>query len=154
MMMSRSSRWKCGRCAKTWEAGDPTGCPYCGAREGFQPLLDGIPGPEEKALGRAIGDQRAQAKIEQVEENAHEHWKVVAAEAIEDLARAGRPFQGDDVWSRIAQLDPEATTHESRAMGPMIQKASRAGLIRFTGDFAKAYRPSRNGGPERLWIGT
>ena len=73
--------------------------------------------------------------IDRSEAHADAEWRHEAFEAVMWVARMRPTFTADDVWDRI-----EAGTHEPSALGPVILRASRDGLIKPTG----AYRPSRH----------
>ena len=48
------------------------------------------------------------------------------------LARRCDHFTTDDVWDVLRSNHPGVTTHEPRAMGPMMVNAVRAGLVQKT----------------------
>lgn len=86
--------------------------------------------------------------LERVEANASEEWKRRARLAIRQAAFSGRAFTTDDVWDAIGE---DVTTHDGRALGPLMREAVADGLIVPTG----AYRTSRRGRchqrPVREW---
>jgi hypothetical protein len=87
--------------------------------------------------------------LERVEAAAHEEWKLAAAEAIASLAFNFETFTSDDVW-RILDRS-EHTTHERKAMGPMLLNAARDGLIERTGRTVDSRRTACHGRPVRVW---
>lgn len=91
---------------------------------------------------RAARDQA----LEQVEQNAHEHWRDVAERALDVLIGRGVQFDADDVWVEIARIDQEAATHEPRALGPVVMRAIREGRIVNAG-WRNSTRASRHGAP-------
>jgi hypothetical protein len=65
-----------------------------------------------------------------VAEHADQDWKDKAAAAVRWLARERRTFTSDDVWEALARHYPDVTTHEARALGPVLTAAARAGTCR------------------------
>lgn len=76
--------------------------------------------------------------IAQAGQHADDQWRDTAHTVVRELANAGVPFTTDHVWAVLDDLD--ATTHEPRALGAVIQQASRAGVIRPTGRWVKSTR--------------
>ena len=78
------------------------------------------------------------AALDQVEDNADARWKLEAERIVIELARTGRHFTSDDVMDALARLD--VTTHEPRALGPVMLKAVRQEWIHKTGYTASRRR--------------
>ena len=76
------------------------------------------------------------AALRAVDDNAEVRWKLEAERIVIDLAQTGRHFTSDDVMDRIERLP--VTTHDTRALGPVILKALKREWIHRTG-----YVPSR-----------
>lgn len=89
--------------------------------------------------------------IDTVEANAHDEWLATADRIVRHLAAVGLPFTTDDVWSRLDARG--VTTHEPRALGAVIRKAARRGLIATTGDYRKSVRPECHARPVAVWKG-
>lgn len=89
------------------------------------------------------------ASIEQVEEHAHAEWLAAAMLAVRDLARHNDTFTTDQVWE-LLELDNVAT-HEPRAMGAVMRRASKDGLIEATGNYVKSARPECHARPVPVW---
>jgi hypothetical protein len=85
--------------------------------------------PPAAAAARADGIQRA-------DDNADDDWKETALDGIRILARRDR-FTADDVLEWLERC--EVGTHNLAALGPVMQRAARAGWIRST----KTYVPTR-----------
>lgn len=64
--------------------------------------------------------------LRRVEEHADDDWKGAAAVALQQLAATGREFTSDDVRDAIPD---HITTHEMRALGPVMKAGIRDGLI-------------------------
>ncbi len=63
-------------------------------------------------------------------------WINEAIAAVRCVARRNAEFTSDDVWEWLGGCD----THEPKAMGPVMQKAAKAGICERT----TGYRPSKN----------
>lgn len=96
------------------------------------------------APGRAARDKA----IQKVETHANDEWKQSAFAAVEKTAREAEAFIVDSVWLRM----PEgSSTHEGRAMGAIMQKAQREGLIAPTNDFRPSFDKTHHACPRRVW---
>ena len=82
----------------------------------------------------------------QVEGAADDAWKAAALDAVRRAALAMPDFIVDQVW---AFIPAGVSTHDSRAMGPVIMAAKKAGII----EASDAFRPSprRHASPQRVW---
>jgi hypothetical protein len=97
------------------------------------------------------GDRTAQAEarrrdgIERADQHADPQWLAEAAAAIRLMAELNREFIIDDVWATVGLRRP----HESRAMGAVVVRAKRDGIIAPT----DRTRPSNssNRSPMRVW---
>ena len=97
-------------------------------------------------------DLKTQA-IDAVEENANELWKLTALSIVEDLANSKQEFTTDDVWKKLDEL-PDVQTHEPRALGAVMRRAVRDGLIVSTSTHILSSRPSCHSRPIRVWKST
>ena len=75
----------------------------------------------------------AEAAMAAVDAAAAEEWKAEADEFIHRYLRANRTLFCDDLWT-AGLREPSSP----RALGPRLQRASKAGWMRKTGE----YRPS------------
>ncbi len=87
--------------------------------------------------------------LRRVEEHADDDWKAAAAVALEQLAATGREFTSDDVRDAIPA---HITTHEMRALGPVMKAGIRDGLVTATG-WTTQGRAAAHGRPRRLYRG-
>lgn len=55
-------------------------------------------------------------------------WKEAAAEAVRAVAERYVDFTTDDVWDFLESNYPGVTTHEPRALGPVMIRAVKEGL--------------------------
>jgi hypothetical protein len=103
----------------------------------------------------------AREKIEQVREGANPDWLTFAEHCARYVAqfKAGPDglFTVDDVWAEIEHRRTIAgrarlpETPELRAMGAVMQKLSKAGVIEFTGSFIASTRRHTQRQPVRVW---
>lgn len=76
-------------------------------------------------------------------------WVNEATAAVEVLCRLGNDFTGDDVWRLLAGTN--ARTPEPRALGAVITKFAREGLIYPTGYYRKSIRKESHRRPLAVW---
>jgi predicted xylose isomerase-like sugar epimerase len=74
------------------------------------------------------GKRRRDEAMGRADDHANNEWKVLASMAVFLLAGGMETFTTDDVW-RLMATRPEVTTHEPRALGPVMTKAQVSGLI-------------------------
>jgi len=87
--------------------------------------------------------------VGRVDAGANEAWKQRAFDIVQELAQTRAEFTTDDVWAVLANY-PEKT-HELRAMGAVISRAARAGLIFNTGRVRKSERAVCHQNPKAVW---
>jgi hypothetical protein len=87
--------------------------------------------------------------VDRVEANAHRAWLDAAYEVVERLAKTRRYFTTDDVHELLDGQD--VWTHEARAMGAVLRKAARNGLIVGTNEYALSQRAVAHSNPKRVW---
>ena len=88
--------------------------------------------------------------INKVERNANEQWVSTAMFIILYLSKEHTQFTADMVWSEFKHY-PTIKTHEPRAMGAVMRKAQKIGLISRTSFFVNSNRTSCHNGPKRIW---
>lgn len=76
-------------------------------------------------------------------------WKKIASDALRKCAETKPEFTTDDMWEIINQTG--IVTSENRAMGAIMQSASRGGMIKATGYFLPSKRVSKHKSPTRVW---
>jgi len=88
--------------------------------------------------------------IDRVEEAADESWKNVALRAVKWRAKKGVNFTTDHVWAALedAGVSPPK---EPRAMGAIMRKAVREGLIVSTPKTEISTKESNHKRPVRVW---
>lgn len=100
--------------------------------------------------GYTQGDLLAQQAQDAAEAHADEGWLRAARQQIAALAASGEPWTTDHVWYRLELLG--VATHEPRALGALIRKAARDGLIRRQG-WTPTTRPEAHARPIPVWCG-
>ncbi len=76
-------------------------------------------------------------------------WKQIATKALMQCAQTKSEFTTDDMWEIINATG--VVTSENRAMGSIMQSASRSGMIKATGYFLPSKRISKHKSPTRVW---
>lgn len=110
-----------------------------------------LPAPgdgQETLLGvmAPTGEQLRDEGMERALRAAPADWKAVAWQAIVELANAGADFTSDAVWEKVGFSPPEP-----RALGPLLLRAQRAGMIRPSGERRSSERAVRHAGPVTVW---
>lgn len=82
-----------------------------------------------------------------VHANASDSWKQKADRVVRSLCASRERFTADDV---LEGLDGEPC-HDHRALGAVMQNASKAGLCRSTGQYVKSRLPQRHKRPVCIW---
>lgn len=95
------------------------------------------------------GRHARDAALLQVEEHAQPDWKERAYAIVAHLSSVLPEFTTDNVWYQLASDGME--THENRAMGAIMRKAARAGLIEPTGRYAQSSRRVCHSRPMMIW---
>lgn len=88
--------------------------------------------------------------IDRVEAGADASWMEAASLVIRTLARVEDYFTTDLVWERLEFMGVEQP-REPRAMGAVIRRAVRAGLIEATGRYEPSGRVDCHARPCMLW---
>lgn len=95
------------------------------------------------AAGRLARDE-AMARVDRA---APEDWKEQAWATIEALAREQEYLVTDEIWHRLGWQPPEP-----RAMGPMMLKAARFGLVeKVEGGLRPGDRVINHARPQQVW---
>lgn len=90
-----------------------------------------------------------QSGMEAAYQYADLDWKQIASKALRQCAETKAEFTTDDMWEIINNTG--VVTSENRAMGSIMQSASRAGMIKATGYFLPSKRVSKHKSPTRVW---
>jgi hypothetical protein len=95
--------------------------------------------------------EAAEEAIGQATEAADPDWKEAARSAVRRVAYRQRFFTTDDIWGAIDAIDPEASTHEPRAMGGILRWAQDEGLASNTERVQKTARVAAHRRPLAVW---
>jgi len=88
------------------------------------------------------------AAIDQVETNADQEWTQAARRALVSLCNRLPFLTSEDV----AQAIPEdVTTHEPRALGPIMMWGRKLGWIEATSQFRTSTGAKNHCRPQRIW---
>lgn len=85
--------------------------------------------------------------IRRADEHADADWKQAAYQAVADLALFCDYLTTDDVHERLEGV----STHELRALGAIMKRAARDGLIAPTDRYLPTLRASAHARPVRVW---
>lgn len=104
---------------------------------------------KRNAGGRAEGDRRKRASMEQADEAADEEWKAAFMTALYRAAKELRFLTTDDVFSR---LPDGVDTHERRAAGSRMLEGVKNGWIKMSDrPNRKTARPTNHSRPLTVW---
>ena len=95
----------------------------------------------------------AEQAIEQVGLNAGQLWAKEAYKVVILLSMNRMDFTTDHVWEWMNDLHPTLTTHEPRAMGAIMRRASQSRLCVPTERYINSMRPECHRRPLRVWKG-
>lgn len=108
--------------------------------------------PKPVSNNLTIFDQVERAKQQGIEASyqyADLDWKKIASDAVRQCALQRSEFTTDDVWDIINKTG--ITTSENRAMGAIMQSASRSGMLKATPTFIMSKRATKHKSPTRVW---
>jgi hypothetical protein len=90
--------------------------------------------------------------IAQVESNTSEEWAEQAEAAIIVCANCYTEggFTSDDVWWQLDFYGAKKP-HIKDALGPVMLRLRKAGVIKCTGEYRASERPESHGQPKRVW---
>lgn len=78
----------------------------------------------------AAREARDQA-VQRVDDNADAAWKDLAYRAVRFVALSHERFTSDAIWAALDSHPEHVPPREPRALGPVILRAVRDGLIRY-----------------------
>lgn len=108
------------------------------------PLIAGMPeievGTKEDGMHRS-------------EMNANPVWGEFAYRCVAEVAARRTSFTSDDVDDHIQSypIPNRPVTHDKRALGPVMNRAARAGVITPTDRILASTRKKLHGSPRRIW---
>lgn len=86
--------------------------------------------------------------LARVDAHVEPAWRDAALAALERVAHREREFLVEEVWKELGDVAPP---HEGRAMGAVIQRGRREGLIAPTDTFRASSNPLHHAVPRRVW---
>ena len=101
-------------------------------------------------LERADAEAARDEAVDRVERNADGDWMAAAQDAIGALVSARQEFTTDDVWAVLSGWGvPEP--REGRAMGAVMRRAARSGLVVKTDRVRNSVRAECHARPVAVW---
>ena len=98
----------------------------------------------------AAGEARKEEAVTRVEANASRAWLDAAWEAVCIVAAVPGEMTSDDIWHVLFNWGSPAP-HDPRAMGPVMRRAVREGLLRPTSTFRPSDLPQNHRRPVRVY---
>lgn len=86
--------------------------------------------------------------LRQVSDHADPEWFYHALHVVWCLAIQLEEFTTDDVWDHIGHA---ASTHEPRALGAVMKRASSLGYVKATDRYRPSARAACHARPVRIW---
>src|SRR5215831_7567547 len=83
--------------------------------------------------------------------HADPHWWQCMLESAKEVAERKPIFNTDDVVRLCRERHPNATTHEGRAIGPLMRAACRLGYCVQTQDWVESTQAQCHRRPMRVW---
>lgn len=99
---------------------------------------------------RITSKQARDHALEVVESNASPIFRERAERVVRKLAQHGESFTTDQVWDDLAGI----YTAEPRALGAVMTRLAKAGIIEKTGTYVPSSRMECHARPIPVWIGT
>ena len=94
------------------------------------------------------GPELRDEAVDRAARNAAPAFNDLAFAAVCRVAKRRHRFIVDMVWAELGEAAP---THEKRAMGAVMVKASRAGIIEPTDEFRASEQRNCHSNPRRVW---
>lgn len=101
-------------------------------------------------LDGALADLSRTDALQRVDDHADPDWREVAYQCVIAVAKRCATFTTDGVIDELAK-HPTVSTHEGRALGPVMMRAQRNSIIVSTDQFVNSEAVSRHRAPKRVW---
>lgn len=88
------------------------------------------------------------------ENNANKSFMEVAIVSGLYLSKTNETFTSADIRDLMEEKFPTLSTHDDRALGAVMRKLSRNGIIHPTGRYVSSKRARNHNRPLREWRGT
>jgi hypothetical protein len=89
--------------------------------------------------------------MDQVDLNADPAWKDLMLQLVRVVALTHPTFTTDDVMILYMEIEDAPKTHDLRALGPVMNKAAKAGYCVKTNTVDDSIRPSNHQRPLAIW---
>lgn len=106
---------------------------------------------EPPVLDLPAAQQAREVAIAAVDDHADVGFRDQAFLALDRLARRQARLIVDDVWTELRAEPMIESTSDKRAMGAVMQRGFREGLIRPTQDFQASAQRQCHANPRRVW---
>lgn len=83
--------------------------------------------------------------------NADAYWSATMLRLVEQVCRAHNEFTADAVFALYDAMPVKPRTHDTRAFGPVMKRAAKAGFCIETGRVVKSTRASNHRRPVAVW---
>ena len=97
------------------------------------------------------GEHGKREGMDRAERHADSHWWQCMLEAGKAVAERKPYFNADDLLAWRRTHHPNASTHELRAMGPLMAAIMRLGYCTPTDDFVPSRQALCHATPRRVW---
>lgn len=101
------------------------------------------------SLDQALAQVAQTDALQRVAAHADQDWTHTAYLCVVRVAREHDEFTTDHVLAELANYP--VSTHEPRALGPVMMRAARDSIIATTGRFVKSAAVSRHRAPKQVW---
>ena len=105
-------------------------------------------------VNKVCAEDAQKRAVDRVEAHAKARFMIIAYRAGVYLAGEPNPFTSGDLRDLITTHYPGVSTHDDRALGAVMRRLSRKGLIAPTGRYIKSERRRNHNRPMREWVGT
>lgn len=89
--------------------------------------------------------------MDRAERHADPYWKQCMMEAALAVAMRKPYLDTDDIVAWCREKHPNATTHEYRAIGPLMRACAKLGYFMQTQDWVESTQKQCNKRPMRVW---
>ncbi len=101
--------------------------------------------------GTPTGLSAKDRALRRVEEHAEASWKVMALECVRCVCERLPDFTSDDVAAELAKY-PREWTSTTRALGPVMRQAAKAGYCRMTDRLRNSTRNELHYQRLQVWL--
>lgn len=92
-----------------------------------------------------------QEAMDRAERHANAHWWICMLQSGREVALRKPYFFTDDIVAWCQQHHPNASTHEQRAIGPLMRALARAEVCTATQDWVQSTQKQNHRRPMQVW---